>query len=459
MITVGLLIVILLPSLLGTFVLTPFLMGLKINMFLRFSLGSGLGWGIISLWIFLLGAFGLPMNLAAINLPLILIALFLLPFQRRGVSRAGQPRLSSFKTKNISFSDISLASILFCCVVYSLISNLKFVPISSWDGISTIAFKAKFFFYEGTFSFNKDLPHASYPLLVPLVMMWEALNYGQWHEYLTKFVFFNYFLNTLLLVYGFLLHLLDKRWALMGTTLMCFANYFILHSYIVYRDLPLAFYTCSAILLILLWKMNQKDSLLVIAGIFSGLGAFTKLEGMGYCFIEIVLILYLSGIQFNMLKKPGIFKSIGFNILRFLLPVMIILGSYFIFKMAFHVPFGEGGKTEMTIAFDLFLRVPVVAGAFVKNLFGTIYWNWNWYLLAACFLFSFNRLRQMERNLLTAIYLFFLADAALFLLTPNYRYLLVENFDVLLPRLILHFFPLAPILTTLMLNRIFVKER
>lgn len=49
---------------------------------------------------------------------------------------------------------------------------------------------------------------------------------------------------------------------------------------------------------------------------------------------------------------------------------------------------------------------------------------------------------------------FLCSDTALFLLTPNYKYLIITEFNVLLPRMILHFFPLCPILTAMMLYRL-----
>jgi len=35
---------------------------------------------------------------------------------------------------------------------------------------------------------------------------------------------------------------------------------------------------------------------------------------------------------------------------------------------------------------------------------------------------------------------------------PNYHYLTIEGIDMLLPRLILHFFPLCPVLTAVLVE-------
>ena len=64
-----------------------------------------------------------------------------------------------------------------------------FFPISKWDAIATVAFKAKLIFYEGTLPDLAQLPHRAYPLFIPLAESWIAISLGVWDEQSVKIIF------------------------------------------------------------------------------------------------------------------------------------------------------------------------------------------------------------------------------------------------------------------------------
>jgi len=451
-------IILLLPVFSGRFLIELMLPEIRCNLFLKWGLSAALGLGVISFWMFFLGASGLPMNeFTTVVSPVALALTCGLLFIRRGDRNTPVKfRMNQcFDGGRLFFFDFFLIVIIAGYIIFTL-NTVCFIPIQQWDAVATIAYKAKFFFYERTFIFNKSLPHSAYPLHVPLLMSWTAFVLGEWHEFLTKSVFFAYFISLLLITYGFLREFSDRRSSLLGCVFVCFCNYLILHSIIAYRDFPLAVYNSAVVLLIILWTSQRNRNLLFLAGLFSGIAAFTKLEGMGYALIQtifLIIVLFLFQVkEGDFLKNfPALIKTF----ITFFLPAVILVAWYQIFKVVNGVPMGEENKTQIIFHFQLIARMLVILKSFLKNMFWTTYWGLNWYCLVLCLFFVGRKIFRLEHGLLLlSMLLFFLADIALFLFTPNYQYLLIPHYDVLLPRLILHFFPLCPIASALLLSRI-----
>jgi len=410
-----------LPAAMGLALISLFLKNFHCHLFLRLGMACGLGLGVITQWMLLIGSLGLPMDARFINIPLWAVTLLLagILFVRENENRNFCDVLRQ-PVEPLNFFEWIFCGIIgfYVCVVF--LNALRLVPVIAWDGIATLAFKGKFFFYEQTFAFNHLLPHPSYPLHLPFLMSWTAVTIGEWHEYFVKFFFPFYFCSLLLICYGFLREYIPRTAALFGIVLLCFGNYLVLHAFLAYRDLPLAFYNCLTVFLIILWKVRGSEKLLILAGLFSGLAAFVKLEGYGYAVVHGILIVCLGLMPFRSGRKD--LRQTARDILVFLIPVGILILSYALFKIHFRIPFGEPGKTELIFASDIFQRIPVIIGSFFKNMFWSTYWGWNWYLLTICVLLSLRSFSEIARGILTAMILFFASCAALFLLTPNYHY-------------------------------------
>ncbi|MFP4472711.1 MAG: hypothetical protein ACLFPX_02405 [Candidatus Omnitrophota bacterium] len=319
------------------------------------------------------------------------------------------------------------------------------VPISSWDAWATIAFKAKIFFYERSFAYNAHLPHPSYPLLTPLLQTWTAFTIGRWDEFLTKIIFPLFGTAYIAIHYGFLKRVCGRTLALLGTVFLISSFSFVLFCSLGYRDIILTYYNCAAVILLYtVFYENKGFPSILAAGLFSGFAAFTKLEGIGYVFIHAVLAAGL------LWRRTDI--SIKLRLKQFacfVAPPVIIIVFYWLFKQHAGIALGEGGKTEIILTVDVFQRLKTIAAAFYQNLFVYLNWSWNWYFLLGLCIFSFKkRFSSGSRFFITSIFLFLLADCALLLFTPNYKYILDGQ---LLSRLILHFFPLCPIASVFLL--------
>ena len=253
----------------------------------------GLGMGILTQWMLVIGACGIKYTLTSIGMPLAVLAL-VSSFHLRFLKNKHKnviPRINSTpKTEKFDFVSMCLLLYIAYYVFYVFWRALN-VPISHWDAIATIAFKAKVFFYERSLAQLQNLPHSSYPLHVPFVQTWIALNLGEWNDQLIKVIFPFTFLSYLITHYYFLKVYTNRRWALAGVALVISSNLFTFHATIGYRDFSMLYYNCTTIMLLILWNTKRYNAFLILASLFAGFATFVKLEGSAYLIVYSILLI------------------------------------------------------------------------------------------------------------------------------------------------------------------------
>ncbi len=433
----------------------PFLIGYfflawavpKLSECLRLGLCYGLGMGLIAFWIFLLGAAGIPLTWMAMNLPLCGLAGFM--FWRglcKGEYRQGaqlQVHLSVFEWVMVAFIGVNFIFVFFVATAY---------PVYSWDAIATVVFKAKVFFFERSFEFNRNLPHASYPFYVSLSHFWISANFAQWNDTAIKILQPCFYGSILFLMYGVLRCVIARTYALLGVCLLVSSMLFQYHAAISYTDIVLAYYTCAALWLIALGYQNGESSFFAVAGLCCGVASFIKLEGAVYSLISIIMVVIGGALYHkNIFSKEQ--RRIFYMVV---LPPVIVFAGYMMFKAVYGVSLGEDGKTIMEFSAGLMGRLGPVLKKLALDFFLTGNWGWNGVIFVfACFA-GYRSLRMKHvQYVLLCMAMFIAFHLVLFVFTPNFHW--IDKSSTLLSRLILHFFPLMPFTSAILLEQMFQK--
>ncbi len=426
--------------------------------FLRLALSYGMGMGILAFWMMLLGMFGQTFNLWTVGGPLLGIALILVLFlfisQKNEMkyddditylNEISSSRNESLMSKGLKWLFLFVMIMYIFHNIFYVFWHAMNVPISTWDAIATVAFKAKIFYYEKSLPPLNFLPHKTYPLLVPLLQTWVTLNLEQWSDQLIKIIFPCAFLSYLCIQYYFLRFFTNKVWAILGCTILLSSNFFIYHATISYRDFFLMYYNCSTIMFLLLWSAHKEKSFyLLMASFFAGFASITKLEGTAFMMIYFFLFLLI-----NFYFKGSYVKNRWINMIRFIVPVITIWIPFHIFKLVTGVV--NSDKTQLEFSVEKILLIPQIILGFANNLFLSGNWNIVWWVMLISLIHWGRKRKNIEVKLISlSIILFFALYAAVALMTANYTWIAGENRITGLSRLILHFYPLSVLLIVLL---------
>jgi len=263
------------------------------------SLAFGLGFGVFSHLMLLMGAASLTYNFLNISLVTLMTAgiLVVLIWFSRGDSDSASKYENSIidqlgkkntaSTQINPFILIAGSCFIFYYLFYIFWSALS-LPVYTWDSIATTVYNAKIIFYERSLPFH-SLAHPAYPLQIPLILSWISFNLGYWDDQLIKIIFPVVFVCFIFVFWYFMRSFTNKNWSLLGLLFLFSSNFIIFHATISYRDIFMMFYNCVAIFLLLIWKDQKNNTVLTLAALFAGLGTFIKLEGTAYLLIHIVL--------------------------------------------------------------------------------------------------------------------------------------------------------------------------
>ncbi len=248
----------------------------------RAALGFGAGTLTLTLWMLALTWGGLPFGLALILGPLlVLTAALLLTPRGRAALAADRRALGSGLHLSLSGWDWLLAGLLAAVFLFAGLRAALY-PMWSWDAIAIWGCKAKVFYATRGLDLTCIDAHNYYPNLVPLLLSYLYFCLGQVNDYLAKLVFPLWGALLLTLLYWFAVRLgLTRRQALGLTTFFAWnGTVFIVHLYIAYADLALAYFTLGAAGLIYLWLMGSapRGSLTLAACFLAGM-AWCKYEG------------------------------------------------------------------------------------------------------------------------------------------------------------------------------------
>jgi hypothetical protein len=400
-------------------------------------LAFGLGFGQLTILMFLLGVLQLPLTFPTIAsaLLIMLTILFIILLKTRGFKTLAQPKLPS-SAPDVIF--LILISYVVVYVLYAVWSSLN-IPLSVWDELESIGFKAHVFFTQQSLGQLSRLPHPTYPLYMPFALDWIALNLGRWDDQLIKILVPLTLICYLRIQYAILRQWTSRRAAIAGVALVVSAPLVMFHASIVYMDLTMMSLNCTAVLLLFLWHDKRDGRLLILAALFSGLGTFVKEEGLAYAFLHLVLICFF-------LRRDKAWWKDG---LKFLLISVGIAAVFQGYRISQHITIVD--RTHIEVGVGLMDRVPIIFKALGRVLFLSN----NWTIIWLVFILSLGNIQRIAdsplvRRLLSALGVYVLFYILLFLLTPIYNWIAVGETDGTLCRLILHFFPLVTLLIVLL---------
>lgn len=398
---------ILLPTLVGFLFVTYFSKSdVRQTFFEKLFLGYGIGMGIITSEMFILGLLGLKLSLsfvAAIQIAIIILFCYMMfrsevsfftaiglgrqeVIARKGrdeaISKACPERSERNEVLRYAQNDILggfsgekktklKLAFIFLLAGWILAKSLFVIyessiwPIVDWDSLTTWSSSAKFFFYERGLAldpadenfFGRGYRDSflSYPLHVPLMQVWFSLCLGEPHEIYMKIWNSFYFLSIIGLLFFSIKRESSLLIALLSAFFLSSVPLLIYHAISAYAELPLSYYSLAAT--ICFWRYlntikegytSGSNDMLVLMGTFMVFGIWTKIEGL---FFAIAFTIALSLFLFF---KERLFK----RFLLYLIPIVIMMGIWFIFLFIENI--GLGYSKKMLTASFHFEVLPVI---------------------------------------------------------------------------------------------------
>jgi hypothetical protein len=409
--------------------------GLEQSFLERLFLGFGIGVGMITFEMFLIGLLRIPLNVAAISIMQIATAILLgyllhrtgTPWRRIFSREAGGPGRSP---QSVTPAHRVAVIILTAWILAKVLYEGFFLPENTSDSWEHWSSGAKFFFYEKGLALDPANEHffgagylkvQRYPLNVPLMQVWVSLCIGEAHEVYMKAWNALFFIGMV----GLLFFAVRRKTTLMTALLAAFflstVPLLTYHALIAYADLPLSAYALGA--MVCLW--NTIDALksgrashargqLVLVGTCAALCVWTKMEGLFFAAaFSGSLVLY------HLVKKIP-FKQL----MAFFAPLVLISVPWYVFLLSIRVPvsYGEVKVLGSTIAKGIHFQVlPVIA----EQILFSANFNLIFLFLFLLIIVGYRKILQSDLSYLYAALLSIMAIfLVLYLGTDMYRWVM-----------------------------------
>ena len=289
----------------------------------KLSLSFGIGATLLTLWMLALTWLGLQLSLPLILVPPLGLAGVALPVKKRlsGGSRGlspGEPPAPLTPAPPTPFGgwDWLFLGLLAALFLFATLRAMLY-PIWAWDAIATWGCKAKVFYQSRGMDLTCIEAHNYYPNLVPLLLSYLYFCLGRVNDHLAQGLFPLWGALLLALLYSFLRRMGLSRTQGLGVTAFFALNgtVFVVHLYIAYADLPLAYFALAAVGFLYLWltDTSPQGSLALAACSFAGL-AWCKYEGPPLA----VTVLLAAALTLAWLRPPDLkarFFSLGLPLL------------------------------------------------------------------------------------------------------------------------------------------------
>jgi hypothetical protein len=259
--------------------------------------GTGLGFGILGLWVFFLGliggftpaAFWVTMGVA---LALTLWQIFKNRTRINADDADFSFSLRPLRSPRLNFPSRGIT--IYLLVVLGLALILALLPPTDWDGLFYHLKGPKLYLEAGRIIGGIDIPHLSFPALFEMLF---TLAMGLRGDIAAKLLHFSFIPWLMALVY-----LISSRFfatesgAVAGVptvpqsagtekrqsggwtaVLVLISMPMVLNlGTQAYNDLPLAFYQVAALVAILRWRQHEQTGWLILSGVFAGLAMGLK---------------------------------------------------------------------------------------------------------------------------------------------------------------------------------------
>ena len=390
-----------------------------IELLLKLSLGSGLGFGISSLlyFVYLIFFAGRPYFLL-VELAVFFIALATAYFKHKKMEQQTSPRLSA------NFLQIALLAIAGFVSILSFIGLVNYSiqrAHGDWDAWMIYNRSARFIYLSRENwqdAFSKDmywLFHADYPPLLALniASRWDIL--GEETTYVPMFQGFLFSLAALGLCFGALANLKSLGQAGFGLILLSGVSFFIREGGKQQADVPLAFYMLAAIAFLFFYFYEKRPVLIVFAGFMAGLAAWTKNEG-------ILFLCASTGVMAVAAFWKRSFKELFLYFIGLLLPLALLL--YFKLQLTRPNEFLSVGRSEMIHYFMDISRHQLIFDS-LKNFFihGGGWYNIGIFLILFVYFLLFHSRSKGNSDMVVISLAIFACQImgyyVIYLITPN----------------------------------------
>jgi len=455
---------ILLPVLCGMLTLGLIVGNQRINVGFALALGYALGMGILGQLMLLMGWQEISIDKGTVSLALFiyLSVISLLFLLRLYFFSSDIPPKSPTIEPSLTWMRKAVFVIMLAYISYQMAYifwNAWYLPVYQADAFSLHAYKAKIFFHTHHLKQPSELylagKYLSYPLQIPLVVTWVALNIGQWHEGWAQMTIALNCLVFIVIVYHGVKLWTDRLTALLTVTLILSSFFFVLHASMVYGDFTVMSYTILALLLMAWGVHSRAISFIILGGLMSAFGASVKLEGIEYFVLElIVLCRFIFAKEF--FDPRFALKSFG----GYVLPFILVEANFLFFKA--HYGITELSNQEHQFVFfqqGLLAYIFTIAMALVDNFFLSGNWSILWFFLIVMVLANGGYQKSFAIQFFSfALGIFFVCFGVTVPFTELFVYYTDRSSMDTLARVLLHFYPLCPILIGLLTFN-FLKNR
>lgn len=401
---------------------------------LKFFMGVGLGTGVASLLYFLWLWFKLPLPVFGYVELLLLILLGVLVFIQEKSKGVTKPLMVVAPSKSGLLWGVLVMLALFVAVSSFLLRALR-VPHGVQDAWGIWNVSARFIYGAGE-RWLQIIPqnawfHPDYPLLVSLNIaeVWSILGVS-----LTRvpiILALVYMLGLLGLLASALAIVKDQQQGALGMILLACLPVVPSLASNQYADLPLAYFFLGTAALLYIYTILRETRLLLFAGLFAGLTAWTKNEGLTF-----IAIATLSCFLLGLSEKRNLLKY-------FLAGLGLPLFAIVLFKSV--TPTNDLYAAASTSFWQLldFSRTQVIISAMLRMFLSFGGWPISFAVVLAVYailMFGRYSIRGKIWLLFAAIVCQLIAYFGIYLFTPAD---VTVHMNTSLERLVFHLFPLT----------------
>ncbi len=452
-----------LPLLSGMLTLGLIIGNQRISAGFALAVGYALGMGILGQLMLVMGWRDLALSKDTIAGALLIYSavICILIFFRRRYFPSKKIDLMNDRNEAWTGAQQLMAVLMSAYVLYQMVFifwNAYYVPVFQADSFSVHAYKAKIFFYTHHLKQPSEAyltgKYLTYPLQVSLAMAWLAFNIGQWHEGWVKMIFPVNCVAFCVIVYHCLKAWTDRLTALLAITLLVSSLFFVLHASIAYADFTVMFYAMSAMLLMAYGLNKRRVAFIILGGLMAAFAVSVKFEGTVYALLGgIILCRFIFAKEFFDTKFA--LKAIA----AYFLPIIGTEINLHIYK--FHYGIVESLNHEHDPAFfHQGAYILSMSRVFADNFFLSGNWNILWPLLIIMYWAN-------GKDQKTFMIKFFSFALSIFLgffllavpLTNLFAYHANTSSIGTVSRLILHFYPLCPLLIALLVHQLLKNRR
>jgi hypothetical protein len=325
----------------------------EVGVFERLFLGYGLGLGLLSLEMLVLGLLGVPYTIFSITAVQFLFSLVLvyLMYRGGGVKEAlfsggiGTGGRGAANLKSGWKLYLSLFLVIWVFFKMGLVVQESIVrPMYAWDTWANWSAGAKLFFYEKGLVldtadenfFGKGYRvFLGHPLNTPLLQVWIALWEGAFHEAHVKAWAAFYYISLMGILFLAVTRDSNPFYGIISVFFLSTVPILTFHGMEGYADLPLSYYGLAATVCLWRYMGTEKRGYLIVSGALLGAGCFTKNEGLLF-FLAILAVLCLFIVLERKKPLPAVFS--------FLIAFLVMAGPWFLFKALGGFGFGHGGE-------------------------------------------------------------------------------------------------------------------